>query len=80
MNEFTKEELENIADALDRYEWPLPYIEEKVNKMIDNYCDHIWVFRLVHPYGQYPEQVASKMVCQICGIKDNRYTCKFNCK
>ena len=42
MNEFTKEELEEICDSIRSYSRVKWYcaLEEKIQSMIDNYCDH----------------------------------------
>jgi hypothetical protein len=42
MNDFTKKELENIMWAI-YGEYPLPIIlGDKLQSMIDNYCEHDW--------------------------------------
>jgi hypothetical protein len=42
MNDFTKEELQQIMQAV-HGEWPIPYdLGHKLQSMIDNYCEHEW--------------------------------------
>ncbi len=48
MNGFTKDELREIADALD-YKYITSGISasktvNKIQSMIDNYCEHDWIF------------------------------------
>lgn len=56
MNEFTKEDLERILrQLLEDRQWvddlvnPDPLIE-KIQSMIDNYCEHEWAF-YISPHG-----------------------------
>lgn len=55
MNDFTKEELRNIADAilyaiptLDCRKEALISIRDKVKIMIDNYCEHKWEHEVIN--------------------------------
>lgn len=45
MNDFTKEELENILNGnVELYPSTYQALRDKVQIMIDNYCEHSWVF------------------------------------
>lgn len=73
MNDFTKEELMNIADALfygmatlvERKD-TLIAIRGKVLEMIDNYCEH--------EFAEYQPAVSGVPFCKICQriINDNQ--------
>lgn len=53
MNDFTKEELEKLEEILSWHGSSPPYslekiaikLQRKIQSMIDNYCEHIYVFR-----------------------------------
>jgi len=40
MNDFTKEDLEDIANALENWVPDHIGLREKIQSMIENYCDH----------------------------------------
>lgn len=42
MNDFTKEELENILNACMDVQYNLNTLEDKIRSMIKNYCEHEW--------------------------------------
>ena len=43
MNDFTKEELEDIYDAImDTSIAMLQHLPNKIQSMLDNYCEHEW--------------------------------------
>lgn len=56
MNDFTKEELEKIMSAIDGLVFSKFYaadtqaIYSKIQSMIDNYCDHEFIFRTDSPH------------------------------
>jgi hypothetical protein len=45
MNDFSKEELELLQTALSEIDYSNP-LWEKIQSMIDNYCEHEWEFYL----------------------------------
>jgi hypothetical protein len=53
MNDFTKEELEDISYAIEMASLNNFSLKDKLESMIENYCEHEWV------NGVY---------CDICGI------------
>ncbi len=60
MNDFTKEELEQIMHGLyhaNISDWP---IAKKIQSLIDNYCEHEW--------GEDPNDGHGWM-CSECGVK-----------
>ena len=59
MNDFTKEELQDIYDAVMDTEIPiLGYLPSKIQSMIDSYCEHEIEIDY-SPYG----------LCKNCGAK-----------
>jgi len=64
MNDFTKEELRHLADAilycpLESRREKLLLIREKIKSMIDNYCEH-----------DYRTSNESHFKCKDCGIRE----------
>ncbi len=52
MNDFTKEELKELILFVDggiRHATHAVELRNKLQSMIDNYCDHIWIFHLKLP-------------------------------
>lgn len=49
MNDFTKEELKFILIALEQFSIKDLELNNKTQFLIDNYCDHIWIFHLKLP-------------------------------
>lgn len=70
MNDFTKEELQiihlDINKEINKHRGilkPSPFLlslRDKVEKMIENYCDHEWI--------EYPNDFASIPYCKKCRI------------
>ena len=59
MNEFNKEELQDIYDAVMDTEIPiLGYLPSKIQSMIDNYCEHVYVMRACD----------CAIYCPLCGV------------
>jgi hypothetical protein len=68
MNDFTKDELQYIADCVD---FGIPnkeindkflHLDEKIQSMIDNYCKHEWI------YARGSKQGLSFDACQKCEL------------
>ncbi len=63
MNDFTKEELEEIVESFDwiesetSWDWKHP-LRNKIQSMIDNYCEHTWFF--------YLSSNGSRLKCHKC--------------
>ena len=68
MNDFTKEELESIANWGEVYtEFGNSWVDKserqlinKIQNMIDNYCEHAWMSN--------PHQNDSMLYCMKCGM------------
>lgn len=72
MNDFTKEELEYIAEAIEM--WFKDYDSEtperiylKVQSMIDNYCEHQWIVISEHKLYRVGETSSAIPICNKCG-------------
>ena len=65
MNDFTKEQLEEILDGLDDY-WRLQpensIIMDKIQSLIDNYCDHKKIETGAYSRSHPPKK------CDACGV------------
>lgn len=47
MNDFTKEELQDIYDAvMDTSVAMFEHLPAKIQSLIDNYCEHVFIFTL----------------------------------
>lgn len=47
MNDFTKEELQDMYGAvMDTSVSMIPHLPKKIQSMIDSYCDHAWAYYL----------------------------------
>jgi hypothetical protein len=63
MNDFTKEELEELLNGYElhshntRHNWPSIDLCKKIQSMIDNFCEHDWEYNQ-HEQGH----------CTKCGI------------
>jgi hypothetical protein len=53
MNDFTKEELENILNACMDVQYNLNTLEDKIRSMIENYCEHEWQSTTTPNTGAY---------------------------
>jgi len=69
MNDFTKEELMNLSDAilycrLESRREKLLLIRDKIQSMINDYCEHKWTF-YISPHG-------NSVTCNLCnkGIQE----------
>lgn len=63
MNDFTKEELQDIYDAVMDTEIPiLGYLPSKIQSLIDDYCEHKNIVT-----GKYPRS-NPPIKCDSCGV------------
>lgn len=71
MNDFTKEELEYLYQSIDNivecYSEPdIGYlVRDKIQRMLDNYCEHHWVTDPRLHFMSNPPQI--KCICIKCG-------------
>jgi len=76
MNDFTKDELRNISDAIlyselmeSRKDSLIP-IRDKIQSMIDNYCEHESDYKIgdiIHAADDSESSVLIELACKKCG-------------
>ena len=71
MNDFTKEELKDIHYALTEYgnfeSAPVKTLGDKIQSMIDNYCEHEWIIEINDNYIP-----VSGQICMYCKTGRNK--------